>query len=48
MYIFSQDKGTTSVIIENTSSGDVVVNDTILHVAGIFYKGYGPYHKRLF
>jgi len=41
MYIFSQDKGTISVIIENTSSGDVLVNDTILHVAGIFYYGYG-------
>lgn len=36
LYIFSQDKGTVSVIINNTSSGNVIVNDVLLHTTGIF------------
>lgn len=36
VYIFSQNKGTISLISENTSSGALVINETILHVAGTF------------
>lgn len=39
LYIFSQEKGIISMIINNTSSGNVLVNDVILHATGIFTYG---------
>lgn len=39
MYIFSQDQGIISAIINNTSSGNILVNDVLLHAAGIFTLG---------
>ncbi|XP_071645532.1 aldehyde dehydrogenase, dimeric NADP-preferring isoform X1 [Temnothorax longispinosus] len=53
LYIFSQDKETLSLIINNTSSGSVVANDVILHAAvdtlpfgGVGYSGMGAYHGK--
>ncbi|XP_025270977.1 aldehyde dehydrogenase, dimeric NADP-preferring isoform X2 [Camponotus floridanus] len=53
LYLFSQDKGTISVIINNTSSGGVLVNDVILHAAvetlpfgGVGNSGIGAYHGK--
>ncbi|XP_077270461.1 aldehyde dehydrogenase type III isoform X9 [Temnothorax americanus] len=53
LYIFSQDKETLSLIINNTSSGNVLANDVILHAAvetlpfgGVGYSGMGAYHGK--
>ncbi|XP_024892461.1 aldehyde dehydrogenase, dimeric NADP-preferring isoform X1 [Temnothorax curvispinosus] len=53
LYIFSKDKETLSLIINNTSSGSVVANDVILHAAvetlpfgGVGYSGMGAYHGK--
>ncbi|XP_011054012.1 PREDICTED: aldehyde dehydrogenase, dimeric NADP-preferring isoform X2 [Acromyrmex echinatior] len=53
LYLFSLDKGTISLFINNTSSGDVSVNDTILQAAvetlpfgGVGYSGIGAYHGK--
>ncbi|XP_011883251.1 PREDICTED: aldehyde dehydrogenase, dimeric NADP-preferring isoform X3 [Vollenhovia emeryi] len=53
LYIFSQDKGTLSLMLSNTSSGNVLGNDTLLHAAvetlpfgGIGYSGMGAYHGK--
>ncbi|GAB1864993.1 Fatty aldehyde dehydrogenase [Camponotus japonicus] len=53
LYLFSQDKGTISVIINNTSSGGVLVNDVILHATvetlpfgGVGNSGIGAYHGK--
>ncbi|XP_029664659.1 aldehyde dehydrogenase, dimeric NADP-preferring isoform X2 [Formica exsecta] len=53
LYIFSQDKGTVSVIIKNTSSGNVLVNDVLLHATvetlpfgGVGNSGIGAYHGK--
>jgi len=36
LYVFSLDKGTLSLILNNTSSGSVLINDTVLHATGSF------------
>ncbi|KAL6426219.1 hypothetical protein ACFW04_009038 [Cataglyphis niger] len=53
LYIFSQDKGTVSLIINNTSSGNVLVNDVLLHLTvetlpfgGVGNSGMGAYHGK--
>ncbi|XP_070158706.1 aldehyde dehydrogenase, dimeric NADP-preferring isoform X2 [Polyergus mexicanus] len=53
LYIFSQDKGTVSVIVNNTSSGNVLVNDVLLHATvetlpfgGVGNSGIGAYHGK--
>ncbi|XP_011648069.1 aldehyde dehydrogenase, dimeric NADP-preferring isoform X2 [Pogonomyrmex barbatus] len=53
LYIFSQKEETVSLIINNTSSGAVLVNDTVLHATvetipfgGIGYSGMGAYHGK--
>ncbi|XP_018400377.1 PREDICTED: aldehyde dehydrogenase, dimeric NADP-preferring isoform X2 [Cyphomyrmex costatus] len=53
LYLFSLDKGTTSLFINNTSSGSICINDTILHAAveslpfgGVGNSGMGAYHGK--
>nr|XP_050854222.1 aldehyde dehydrogenase, dimeric NADP-preferring isoform X2 [Vespula vulgaris] len=53
LYIFSGNKGNVSMILNNTSSGGVCVNDTMLHVAvetlpfgGVGNSGMGAYHGK--
>jgi acyl-CoA reductase-like NAD-dependent aldehyde dehydrogenase len=53
LYILSQDKGTISLILNNTSSGNALVNDTLLHMAvetlpfgGVGNSGMGAYHGK--
>lgn len=53
LYIFSNDKTVVKSFLENTSSGGVAVNDTIMHVApsnlpfgGVGNSGIGAYHGR--
>ncbi|XP_018339379.1 PREDICTED: aldehyde dehydrogenase, dimeric NADP-preferring isoform X2 [Trachymyrmex septentrionalis] len=53
LYLFSLDKGTISLFVNNTSSGSVSVNDTILQAAvetlpfgGVGYSGIGAYHGK--
>lgn len=51
-YIFSNCKKDVSLLIENTSSGGVLVNDTIMHMAtdmpfgGVGFSGMGNYHAK--
>ncbi|KAL3274610.1 hypothetical protein HHI36_015991 [Cryptolaemus montrouzieri] len=53
LYIFSQNSKDTKLILDNTSSGGVAVNDVILHIAveslpfgGVGHSGMGAYHGR--
>ncbi|XP_066603647.1 aldehyde dehydrogenase family 3 member B1 isoform X2 [Prorops nasuta] len=53
LYIFSLNKGDIELIIHNTSSGSVLVNDTMMHAAvdslpfgGIGFSGMGAYHGK--
>ncbi|KYQ50830.1 Fatty aldehyde dehydrogenase [Trachymyrmex zeteki] len=53
LYLFSLDKGTISLLINNTSSGNVCINDTILQGAveslpfgGVGNSGMGAYHGK--
>ncbi|XP_029041357.2 aldehyde dehydrogenase, dimeric NADP-preferring isoform X2 [Osmia bicornis bicornis] len=53
LYIFSSDESTISLFLENTSSGDVCVNDVMMHAAvdtlpfgGVGYSGMGCYHGK--
>ncbi|XP_070527545.1 aldehyde dehydrogenase, dimeric NADP-preferring isoform X3 [Cardiocondyla obscurior] len=53
LYVFTLDKGTMSLILNNTSSGSVLVNDVILHAAveslpfgGVGNSGMGAYHGK--
>lgn len=34
LYLFSKNKADVNLILENTSSGGVCVNETVLHLAG--------------
>lgn len=36
LYIFGKDKDTLRLINQNTSSGAIVFNDTMMHAAGIY------------
>lgn len=51
LYVFSKDKKTQREILENTSSGNACINDTIMHIAnpslpfgGVGMSGIGAYH----
>jgi aldehyde dehydrogenase (NAD+) len=53
LYIFSTNKAVTEKIINRTSSGAVVVNDTLMHAGvdglpfgGVGYSGMGAYHGK--
>lgn len=53
LYLFTRDKATKRRILQETSSGGVVVNDTIVHVAnshlpfgGVGPSGMGAYHGK--
>jgi aldehyde dehydrogenase (NAD+) len=53
LYLFSQDQHTQNRVIEQTSSGGVTINHTLLHVAipslpfgGVGASGLGAYHGR--
>ncbi len=53
LYYFGQDKAQIQEVLENTTSGGVTINDTILHVAiddlpfgGVGLSGMGHYHGR--
>ncbi|KAG7210275.1 hypothetical protein KM043_011820 [Ampulex compressa] len=53
LYVFSKDKGVQDLIINQTHSGGVCVNDTIMHYAvdslpfgGVGYSGMGCYHGK--
>lgn len=53
LYIFSENKRNVDAILQNTSSGGVCVNDTIMHLAvdnvpfgGVGHSGMGSYHGR--
>ncbi|XP_076683384.1 aldehyde dehydrogenase type III isoform X3 [Andrena cerasifolii] len=53
LYIFSNDGNNVSLILENTSSGSICVNDTVLQVSvdtlpfgGVGYSGMGSYHGK--
>ncbi|XP_046745798.1 aldehyde dehydrogenase, dimeric NADP-preferring isoform X1 [Diprion similis] len=53
MYIFSKNEADVSLILENTSSGGVCVNETVLHLAvetlpfgGVGASGMGSYHGK--
>jgi aldehyde dehydrogenase (NAD+) len=53
LYLFSQDRRTQDRVIEQTSSGGVTINHTLLHVAipslpfgGVGASGLGAYHGR--
>jgi aldehyde dehydrogenase (NAD+) len=53
LYIFSNAKDVTEKIIDHTSSGAVVVNDTLMHAGidgfpfgGVGYSGMGAYHGK--
>ncbi|XP_076222458.1 aldehyde dehydrogenase type III isoform X2 [Nomia melanderi] len=53
LYIFSNDKKTVSLLLDNTSSGNSCVNDTMMHIAvdtipfgGVGYSGMGCYHGK--
>ena len=53
LYIFSSDESTISLFLENTSSGDVCVNDVMMHATvdtlpfgGVGYSGMGCYHGK--
>ena len=51
-YIFSNNKKDVQLLIDNTSSGGVLVNDTIMHMAtdmpfgGVGLSGMGSYHAK--
>jgi aldehyde dehydrogenase (NAD+) len=53
LYVFGTDAKLTSQIVENTSSGGVCVNDTIMHMTdpslpfgGVGHSGMGAYHGK--
>ncbi|XP_046465207.1 aldehyde dehydrogenase, dimeric NADP-preferring isoform X1 [Neodiprion pinetum] len=53
LYIFSKNEADVSLILENTSSGGVCVNETVLHLAvdtlpfgGVGASGMGSYHGK--
>lgn len=53
LYIFSADKSSVNTLLENTSSGGVCVNDTIMHLTlhslpfgGVGLSGMGAYHGK--
>jgi len=53
LYYFGQDKAQIQEVLENTTSGGVTINDTVLHVAiddlpfgGVGLSGMGQYHGR--
>ncbi|XP_012528649.2 aldehyde dehydrogenase, dimeric NADP-preferring isoform X3 [Monomorium pharaonis] len=53
LYVFTLDKRSLSLIVNNTSSGNVLANDTVLHAAvetlpfgGVGYSGMGAYHGK--
>ncbi|XP_011694882.1 PREDICTED: aldehyde dehydrogenase, dimeric NADP-preferring isoform X3 [Wasmannia auropunctata] len=53
LYVFSLDKGTVSLIVNNTSSGSILANDTVLHASvetlpfgGVGNSGMGAYHGK--
>ncbi|XP_039248990.2 aldehyde dehydrogenase, dimeric NADP-preferring-like [Styela clava] len=52
LYIFSRDKAITQKILDNTSSGGVAVNDTLIHFnhfqpfGGVGQSGIGNYHGK--
>ncbi|RZC37202.1 aldehyde dehydrogenase, dimeric NADP-preferring-like [Asbolus verrucosus] len=53
LYIFTKNKATQDLLLRNTSSGGVCINDTLLHVAvdslpfgGVGNSGMGAYHGK--
>ncbi|CAL7939604.1 unnamed protein product [Xylocopa violacea] len=53
LYIFSTDEKTTTLILDNTKSGGVCVNDVMMHgtvdtipFGGVGYSGMGAYHGK--
>ncbi len=53
LYVFSESNGFVNQVLENTSSGGVTVNDTIMHIAnphlpfgGVGESGIGAYHHQ--
>lgn len=53
LYVFSNDKENIKLILENTSSGGVSINDTIMHITeenlpfgGVGNSGIGSYHGK--
>lgn len=53
IYVFSKKKSEVNLFIENTSSGNVLVNDTIMHInvnslpfGGVGNSGMGSYHGK--
>lgn len=53
IYVFSNDKKTHDIFIQNTSSGNLLVNDTIMHLScdtipfgGVGNSGMGRYHGK--
>lgn len=53
LYVFSKDKKTQELFIKNTSSGNLLVNDTIMHLScetipfgGVGSSGMGRYHGK--
>lgn len=54
IYVFSNNSAISDIVVENTSSGGVLVNDTMLHFSadclpfgGVGNSGMGSYHGRL-
>lgn len=53
LYVFSNDKKTQELFIKNTSSGNLLVNDTVMHLScetipfgGVGNSGMGRYHGK--
>ncbi|XP_066139771.1 aldehyde dehydrogenase, dimeric NADP-preferring-like [Euwallacea fornicatus] len=53
LYIFSNIKSDVELLVKNTSSGGICINDTIIHLAvdslpfgGVGYSGMGSYHGK--
>lgn len=53
LYLFSKDKNKQQKVLQNTSSGGVTINDTIIHIAstelpfgGVGESGMGAYHGK--
>ncbi|KAK4874754.1 hypothetical protein RN001_014114 [Aquatica leii] len=53
LYVFTNDKGTKDLFLNNTSSGGVAINDTIMHFSvdsipfgGVGFSGMGGYHGK--